>query len=72
MGETLVAVAVLVVEVVGELFCLSGKVGLLSDTTVCSSSLMLPPRPGGVMEEVMGGLVNCQLPSGLSPSLEGN
>jgi hypothetical protein len=46
-------------------------VGWLSATTMCSSSLIYLLDLSGVMEEVMGGLVNCQLPSGLSPGSEG-
>jgi hypothetical protein len=39
---------------------------------MCSSSLIyLLDHLGEVIEEVSGGLVNCQLPSGLSPGLEG-
>jgi hypothetical protein len=38
---------------------------------MCSSSLIYLLDLGEVMEEVMGGLVNCQLPSGLAPGLEG-
>jgi hypothetical protein len=36
-----------------------------------SGSLIYLLDLGEVMEEVMGGLVNCQLPSGLSPGSEG-
>jgi hypothetical protein len=45
-------------------------VGWLSITTVCSGSLIYLLNQWGVMEEVMGGLVNCRLPSGLSPGSE--
>jgi hypothetical protein len=38
---------------------------------MCSHSLIHLLDLGEVTEEVMGGLVNCQLPSGLSPGLEG-
>jgi hypothetical protein len=42
----------------------------LSITTVCISSLIYLLDLQEVME-VMGGLVNCRLPSGLSPGSEG-
>jgi hypothetical protein len=45
--------------------------GLLITTTVCSSSSIYLLDLGEVMEEVIGGLVNCLLPFGLSPGLEG-
>jgi hypothetical protein len=38
---------------------------------MCSSSLIYLLDLEEVMEEVMGGQVNCQLPSGLSPGSEG-
>jgi hypothetical protein len=47
-------------------------VGWLSATTVCSGSLIYLLDLWGVMEEVMGGQVNCWLPSGLSEGLEGS
>jgi hypothetical protein len=47
-------------------------VGLLSTTTVCSGRLIYLLNLGEVIEEVMGRLVNCHLPSGLSPGLERN
>jgi hypothetical protein len=38
---------------------------------MCSSSLVYLLDLGEVMEEVTGGFVICQLPSGLSPGSEG-
>jgi hypothetical protein len=46
-------------------------VGWLSATTMCSGSLIYLLDLWGAMEEVTGGLVNCWLPSGLSPGSEG-
>jgi hypothetical protein len=43
----------------------------LSTTTICSETLIYLLDLGEVMEDVMGGLVNCWLPSGRSPGSEG-
>jgi hypothetical protein len=48
----------------------SWLVGWFSTTTMCSGSLISLLDLWGVMEEVMGGQVNCWLPSGLSPVLK--
>jgi hypothetical protein len=55
----------------GDSLACSWLVGWLSATTMCNSSLIYLLDLGEVMEEVMGGPVNCRLPSGLSPGLEG-